>query len=111
MINFEMLLPRLLHIIAVHPDFSLDHEWLKDVSEYVPLPLATSAAIYPRLSFLDLYVELVLTSDNIHLIYLLSQKVKSVRLDPQALSQVRIDMKYSCFRSANTYYTEFVRYG
>jgi hypothetical protein len=31
--NFEMTLPRLLHLIALHPDFSMELESLKDTSE------------------------------------------------------------------------------
>jgi hypothetical protein len=31
--QFEMPLPRLLHLLAIHPDFSLELEALKDISE------------------------------------------------------------------------------
>lgn len=33
LVQFEMPLPRLLHLLAIHPDFSLELEALKDISE------------------------------------------------------------------------------
>jgi sister-chromatid-cohesion protein PDS5 len=90
---FEMPLPRLLHLIAVHPDFSIDDsESLKDISEWVRLHDFHWVRIVAehRRSYLDLYMDTVLNSENIHLLTLLTQKVKSVRIpDSLALSQVR----------------------
>jgi len=68
--NFEMTLPRLLHLIALHPDFSMELESLKDTSDY-----------------LDLYFDIILTADNIHLLTFLAQKVKSVRVESHTKSE------------------------
>ncbi|TFK49359.1 hypothetical protein OE88DRAFT_1646400 [Heliocybe sulcata] len=60
--HFELLFIRLLHVLAHHPDFSTAHEALVDIARYI-----------------ELYLELVSSRDNISLLYHLSMKAKTVR--------------------------------
>ncbi|KAG8937052.1 hypothetical protein FRC02_008159 [Tulasnella sp. 418] len=60
--NFEMIFIRFLHLLAHHPDFSTDAEGLLDMAKYV-----------------EFYVDVISSSDNISLLYHLAMKAKSVR--------------------------------
>ncbi|XP_006463974.1 hypothetical protein AGABI2DRAFT_225984, partial [Agaricus bisporus var. bisporus H97] len=59
---FELLFVRLLHILAHHPDFSTEHEDLLDLAKYI-----------------QFYLDLVATSENVPLLYHLATKGKTVR--------------------------------
>lgn len=59
---FESLFPRLIHLLAHHPDYSLESEELRDNARY----------------FLH-YLNTVATEDNIALIYKLAERVKQLR--------------------------------
>ncbi|KAJ3576722.1 hypothetical protein NP233_g231 [Leucocoprinus birnbaumii] len=59
---FELLFVRLLHTLAHHPDFSTEHEDLLDLAKYI-----------------QFYLDLVATSENVGLLYHLASKGKTVR--------------------------------
>ncbi|KAF8325800.1 armadillo-type protein [Cantharellus anzutake] len=69
-LSYEQMVPRLLYLLALHPDFSLEPESLQDTVKYI-----------------DLYIDTVLTSDNIHLITYITQRVKGVRLEEHHYSE------------------------
>ncbi|KAI0047729.1 cohesin-associated protein Pds5 [Auriscalpium vulgare] len=60
--NFEMIFVRLLHLLAHHPDFSL-----------------TPASIPEMAKYIDYYLELIASSENIALLYHIAGKAKTVR--------------------------------
>jgi len=60
--QFEMTFPRLLHLLAHHPDFEMTHTSVVEVSRYIKFYLLT-----------------VTTADNISLIFHLAEKSKTVR--------------------------------
>ncbi|KAF9652585.1 ARM repeat-containing protein [Thelephora ganbajun] len=60
--QFEMAFPRLLHLLAHHPDFAVTHESAVEMSKYIKFYITTVAA-----------------ADNISLIFHLAEKVKTVR--------------------------------
>ncbi|KAG6901443.1 hypothetical protein C0995_011956 [Termitomyces sp. Mi166 len=60
--HLEMTFIRLLHLLAHHPDFNKAHEDLLDIAKY-----------------LQFYIELIATSENISLLFYLAQKGKTVR--------------------------------
>lgn len=60
--TFEFVLPRLLHLLAHHPDFSVEPEELKDIGAYI---------LY--------YLNTVASEDNLSLIYKAAQRVKQAK--------------------------------
>ncbi|KIJ63153.1 hypothetical protein HYDPIDRAFT_113739 [Hydnomerulius pinastri MD-312] len=60
--QLEIIFIRLLHLLAHHPDFATAHENMQDMAKYV-----------------ELYLDLVASSENISLLYHLSMKAKTVR--------------------------------
>ncbi|KAJ3482805.1 hypothetical protein NLI96_g6741 [Meripilus lineatus] len=60
--QFEMGFIRLLHLIAHHPDFAISEETLPDIAKYI-----------------EFYLELVATQENLPLLYHLALKAKTVR--------------------------------
>ncbi|KZT28070.1 hypothetical protein NEOLEDRAFT_1130032 [Neolentinus lepideus HHB14362 ss-1] len=60
--HFELMFIRLLHLLAHHPDFATTHEALIDIARYI-----------------ELYLELVSSRDNVSLLYFLAMKAKTVR--------------------------------
>ncbi|KAF7975521.1 hypothetical protein HWV62_9337 [Athelia sp. TMB] len=58
--HFEAIFIRLLHLLAHHPDFSVSHESLTEFSKYI-----------------EFYLDLVATPDNISLLYHLAMKAKT----------------------------------
>ncbi|PPQ70235.1 hypothetical protein CVT25_011295 [Psilocybe cyanescens] len=67
--NLEIIFIRLLHLLAHHPDFGTSQEELLDMATYV-----------------QFYLDLVASSENISLLYHLAQKGKTVR-DPESHSR------------------------
>ncbi|KAF9559464.1 hypothetical protein CPC08DRAFT_763333 [Agrocybe pediades] len=65
----ESIFIRLLHLLAHHPDFGVSQEELMDMATYV-----------------QFYIDLVATADNVSLLYHLAQKGKTVR-DPESHSR------------------------
>ncbi|KAF8156995.1 armadillo-type protein [Crassisporium funariophilum] len=66
--HLEMIFIRLLHLLAHHPDFATDKDEVLDMATYI-----------------QFYLDLVATSENISLLYHLSTKGKTVR-DPESHS-------------------------
>ncbi|PPQ74839.1 hypothetical protein CVT26_005219 [Gymnopilus dilepis] len=66
--HLEIIFIRLLHLLAHHPDFGTTQDELLDLATYV-----------------QFYLDLVATSENISLLYHLAQKGKTVR-DPESHS-------------------------
>ncbi|THH15253.1 hypothetical protein EW146_g5196 [Bondarzewia mesenterica] len=60
--NFEMIFIRFFHLLAHHPDFAVTPEALPDMAKYI-----------------EFYLELIASADNISLLYHLASKVKTVR--------------------------------
>jgi len=60
--QFEMTFPRLLHLLAHHPDFEMTHASLVEMSRYIKF-----------------YTFTVATTDNISLIFHLAEKLKTIR--------------------------------
>ncbi|KAG9311776.1 armadillo-type protein [Chiua virens] len=60
--HLEIIFIRLLHLLAHHPDFATAHENMQDMAKYV-----------------DFYLDLIASSDNIALLYHLALKAKTVR--------------------------------
>lgn len=59
---FESILPRLIHLLAHHPDFSVEPEELKDIGTYL---------LY--------YLNTVATEENLAMIYKCAQRVKQAK--------------------------------
>ncbi|KAG1858786.1 armadillo-type protein [Suillus subalutaceus] len=59
---FEIIFIRLLHLLAHHPDFSNAHENLQEMAKYI-----------------DFYLDLIASADNVSLLYHLAMKAKTVR--------------------------------
>ncbi len=75
---FELLLVRLLHTLAHHPDFSTAHEDLLDLSKYVVLSSFFHQKAN-RCRYIQFYLDLIATSENVSLLYHLATKGKTVR--------------------------------
>ncbi|KAG8711503.1 hypothetical protein FRC11_002628, partial [Ceratobasidium sp. 423] len=60
--HFDMLFIRLLHLLAHHPDFAVTTEGLQDMAKYI-----------------EFYLEIVATAENISLQFHLALKAKTVR--------------------------------
>lgn len=104
---FEMTLPRLLHLIAVHPDFKVDQEGLKDSSEYEfgppifqnaihanDISAATSTCTWTRSSLLRIYISSLSLPKNAKVFEWLYRTVLArSALDPA--SQLRFDILIS----------------
>jgi hypothetical protein len=79
--NLEMIFIRLLHLLAHHPDFDLnDIEGLKDFTKSASSILEDPSVddnVYLR--YLNFYLDLVSTADNLPLLYHLAMKVKTIR--------------------------------
>ncbi|EJD05552.1 uncharacterized protein FOMMEDRAFT_132048 [Fomitiporia mediterranea MF3/22] len=70
--NWEMIFIRLLHVIAHHPDFGSEESQVFETAKYI-----------------QEYLSLVATSDNVSLLYNLAQKCKTVRdFESQVFSDV-----------------------
>lgn len=72
---------RLLHLLAHHPDFSKTPENLQDIAKYtffVPLKkLAVELTNWDR--YIDFYLDIIASADNIPLLYHLAVKAKTIR--------------------------------
>ncbi|KAG8216411.1 hypothetical protein J3R82DRAFT_6516 [Butyriboletus roseoflavus] len=60
--QLEIIFIRLLHLLAHHPDFSTAHENMQEIAKYI-----------------EFYLDLIASSDNIALLYHLAMKAKTVR--------------------------------
>ncbi|KAH7345730.1 cohesin-associated protein Pds5 [Rhizoctonia solani] len=69
--HFDMLFIRLLHLLAHHPDFAVTTEGLQDMAKYI-----------------EFYLDIVATAENISLQFHLALKAKTVRdADSQVFSE------------------------
>lgn len=89
-LQIEVLLVRLIHLLAHHPDFSTDVEDLKTFSRYSYLYLSMPRSSFPvvisdiclasiNCRYLEFFLDCVATKENVSLLYYLSLKVKTVR--------------------------------
>ncbi|OSD08806.1 hypothetical protein PYCCODRAFT_1380708 [Trametes coccinea BRFM310] len=74
--RFECAFIRLLHLLAHHPDFKIEHEFLPDIAKYI-----------------QFYLDLVASNENVSLLYHLALKAKTVR---DAESHVYSENLYAC---------------
>ena len=79
--HLELIFIRLLHLLAHHPDFGTTKEELLDAAMYiVSTVMFASWKLTPLfISYVQFYLDLIATSENISLLYFLSFKGKSVR--------------------------------
>ncbi|EIN08867.1 hypothetical protein PUNSTDRAFT_67344 [Punctularia strigosozonata HHB-11173 SS5] len=89
--DLELLFLRFLHLLAHHPDFGTDHEQLLEMAKY-----------------LDFYIELVATEENISLLHHLAMRCKTVR-DAESDSEVGLapndkPSTYLCMATASVYH-------
>jgi len=76
---FELLFVRLLHTLAHHPDFSTGHEDLLDLAKCVIVPFSLTLDIECTYRYIQFYLDLVATQENVALLYHLASKGKTVR--------------------------------
>ncbi|KAI0371302.1 hypothetical protein BV20DRAFT_1120710 [Pilatotrama ljubarskyi] len=76
LVRFEYTFIRLLHLLAHHPDFKVEHEYLPDIAKYI-----------------QFYLDLVASNENVSLLYHLALKAKTVR---DAESHVYSENLYAC---------------
>ncbi|KAI0824810.1 armadillo-type protein [Trametes gibbosa] len=74
--RFEVIFIRLLHMLAHHPDFKVEHEYLPDIAKYI-----------------QFYLDLVASNENVSLLYHLALKAKTVR---DSDSQFFSENLYAC---------------
>ena len=75
-----MIFIRFLHLLAHHPDFQLSDEAIPDIVKYVnPARSKCSATDTPRNRYIEFYLDLVCTHENVGLLYHLAMKTKTVR--------------------------------
>jgi sister chromatid cohesion protein PDS5 len=76
-----MIFIRLLHLLAHHPDFGTTKEELLDAAMYVVFSIIFTPWKLTLLfiSYIQFYLDLMATSENISLLYHLSFKGKNVR--------------------------------
>ncbi|EDR01919.1 uncharacterized protein LACBIDRAFT_254367 [Laccaria bicolor S238N-H82] len=79
--HLEMTFIRLLHALAHHPDFNTTHDDLLDIAKSVRLESNTAYELMAS-RYVQFYLELMATQDNISLLYHLAMKGKTVR-DPE----------------------------
>lgn len=78
--RFEMIFFRLLHLLAHHPDFATSEESLPDIARYVIVLLYKEIQILnDGYRYIDFYLDLVASPDNIPLLFNLAMKAKTVR--------------------------------
>lgn len=78
--QFEMTFPRLLHLLAHHPDFQMTHACAMEMSRFVEfVSYALCIDRYRCGRYVKFYTLTVVTADNVSLIFHLAEKVKTVR--------------------------------
>src|SRR5882757_5626910 len=95
--HLEFIFIRLLHMLAHHPDFGTSKEELLDAAMYaVSCIIFVSWRLTFSLSYLQFYLDLVATSENISLLYHLSCRGKEVRdSESHSGSEVRLKPEYA----------------
>lgn len=74
-----MIFIRLLHLLAHHPDFQLTEEAIPDIAKYEMFSVQKSGPADKVCRYIDFYLDLICTSDNVGLLYHLATKAKTVR--------------------------------
>ncbi|KAH9849574.1 armadillo-type protein [Lenzites betulinus] len=74
--RFEVVFIRLLHMLAHHPDFKVEHEYLPDIAKYI-----------------QFYLDLVASNENVSLLFNIALKAKTVR---DSDSQFFSENLYAC---------------
>lgn len=110
--RFEMIFFRLLHLLAHHPDFGTAEESLPDMARYdrtyIHVNEAALTDFIQSHRYIEFYLELVASPDNIPLLFYLAQKAKTVRdIESHLYSEVR-QFLMSCF-STHPQIAELVR--
>lgn len=78
--QFEMAFPRLLHLLAHHPDFAKTHDSVVGMSKFARFFRARSNIDHTHHNrYIRFYITTVATTDNISLIFHLAEKVKTIR--------------------------------
>lgn len=78
--QFEMTFPRLLHLLAHHPDFEMTHTSLVEMSRSANF--FRTRSISTRLHYnryIKFYTLTVATADNVSLIFHLAEKLKTIQ--------------------------------
>ena len=78
--QFEMTFPRLLHLLAHHPDFEMTHLSLVEISRsvrFVPRVFRIDHQHHNR--YIKFYTLTVATAENISLIFHLAEKLKTIQ--------------------------------
>lgn len=94
--DMELIFVRFLHLLAHHPDFGQNQEALTDMAKYVPaiIPDPSSYGLHSR--YVEFYIDLVGTEENISLLHHLAMKCKTVR-DAESDSEVGRRLSDSCY--------------
>lgn len=87
--RFEMIFFRLLHLLAHHPDFGTTEETLPDIAKYVGQSSHCLHLLMGSFRYIEFYLDLVASPDNIPLLFHLAVKAKTVRdIQSHAYSEV-----------------------
>lgn len=77
--RFELMLIRLLHLLAHHPDFAATEESLPEQAKCVErISLSLNGIAHLRFRYIDFFIELVANADNASLLYHLAVQCKTV---------------------------------
>lgn len=77
--SFDMMFLRLMHVLAHHPDFSLESQNLQETAKSVRPFIVVRLQSDSTIRYIEFYLDLVGTADNIPLLYHLALKCKTVR--------------------------------
>ncbi len=77
--RFELMLIRLLHLLAHHPDFAATEESLPEQAKCVErITLSLNGTAHLRFRYIDFFIELVANAENASLLYHLAVQCKTV---------------------------------
>ena len=104
--RFEHSFIRLLHLLAHHPDFRVEQEYLPDIAKYTNSSSCSLLILTLHLNrYIQFFLDLVATSDNIALLYHIALKSKTVRdAESHSYSEVGGDLTFFfiCFHANKT---------
>ena len=94
--RFEHSFIRLLHLLAHHPDFRVEQEYLPDIAKYTNSSSCSLLILTLHLNrYIQFFLDLVATSDNIALLYHIALKSKTVRdAESHSYSEVSGDQTF-----------------
>jgi sister-chromatid-cohesion protein PDS5 len=76
---FDMIFLRLLHLLAHHPDYALATEILQETAKSVFPSHGVVPVLIASFRYIEFYLDLIGTADNMPLLYHLAMKGKTVR--------------------------------